>query len=70
LLAAIFIHSSFWRIVSVAVASTLALLVFGAVGAYLGGAHKVRAAIRVLIGGWLAFAITYGVGKLFGTGAA
>ncbi len=38
-------------------------------GAYLGGAHKARAAIRVLIGGWLAFAITYGVGKLFGTGA-
>lgn len=66
LIAAAFIHNNFWRIVSVALASTGALLVFGAIGAYLGGAKKVRAALRVLVGGWLAFLATYGVGKLFG----
>ena len=53
-----------------AIGSTLALMVFGAVGAWLGGAHRVKAALRVLVGGWLAFALTYGVGKLFGESAA
>lgn len=31
-----------------------------------GGAKRVRAALRVLIGGWLAMGITFGVGFLFG----
>ena len=66
LIAAAFIHNNFWRIFCVALASTGALLVFGAIGAYLGGAKKVKAALRVLVGGWLAFLATYGVGKLFG----
>ena len=65
LVAAAFIHSNLWRIIAVASSSTVALLVFGAVGAYLGGAKKVRAALRVLIGGWLAFGATYGVGLAF-----
>lgn len=30
-------------------------------GAWLGGARRIRASLRVLVGGWLAFAITYGV---------
>ena len=107
------------RLLSVLVASTAALIVFGAIGAWLGGAHKVcaaaavhacvpvsllqavcgmqcwawhvgaclcelpghltewllpclqlRASSRVLVGGWLAMAITFGVGRLFGQGAA
>ena len=48
------------------VASTVALLMFGAVGAWLGGAKRIRAALRVLIGGWLAMMITFGTGRLFG----
>ena len=142
------------RLMSVIVASTVALLVFGAIGAWLGGAHKVlatcclsalhwlqadrtpglslvqnrlsfyscarmsgpgrligsdtstaldwckighrmavvllacmqqtrsnsltdalcalqlRASSRVLVGGWVAMAVTYGVGRLFGEGGA
>ena len=84
------------RLGSVLAASTVALVVFGAIGAYLGGAHKVRvprprlaaaagpsrsaltggplpqlrASSRVLLGGWLAMAVTFGVGRLFGQGAA
>lgn len=69
LLSAIFITNKFWRTIAVAIGSTVALMVFGAVGAWLGGAHRVKAALRVLIGGWLAFALTYGVGKLFGESA-
>ncbi len=48
------------------IASTVALLMFGAVGAWLGGAKRIRAALRVLIGGWLAMGITFGTGRLFG----
>ena len=42
------------------IASTAALLIFGAVGAWLGGAKRIRAALRVLVGGWLAMGVTFG----------
>ena len=70
LLSAVFITDPKVRIILVSIASTIALLVFGAVGAWLGGAHRVKAAFRVLLGGWIAFALTYFVGKLFGESAA
>lgn len=69
LLSALFVTNPKIRSIAVSVASTLALMVFGAVGAWLGGAHRVKAAFRVLLGGWIAFALTYGVGKLFGESA-
>ncbi len=46
--------------------SIVGLAVFGSLGAYLGGGHKVHAALRVLIGGAAAMAITYGIGLLIG----
>ncbi|CAN4110613.1 unnamed protein product [Withania somnifera] len=49
--------------VVVAVVS-LALFVFGGVGAALGKSPAVRSCIRVLIGGWMAMAITFGLTKL------
>ncbi len=70
LLSAIFLTDPKLRIIIVSIASTIALLLFGAIGAWLGGAHRVKAAFRVLLGGWIAFALTYGVGKLFGESAA
>lgn len=70
LLSAIFLTDPKIRIIVVSIASTFALLIFGAVGAWLGGAHRVKAAFRVLLGGWIAFILTYGVGKLFGESAA
>lgn len=42
----------------------LAQLMNGSAAA--GGAKRVRAALRVLVGGWLAMLITFGVGFLFG----
>lgn len=54
--------------VPVTIAVTLAGLVFlGAVGARLGGAPQRRAAVRVLIGGALALAISLLIGRLTGS---
>jgi vacuolar iron transporter family protein len=48
-------------------AVTLASLAsLGALGGYLGGAPKVRASLRVTIGGALAMAVTAGIGHLLG----
>jgi VIT1/CCC1 family predicted Fe2+/Mn2+ transporter len=44
----------------------LALAVTGVVSAHAGGASKSRATLRVVAGGALAMAITFGIGKFFG----
>lgn len=48
------------------VAVLAALVVTGTLSAYAGGANKMIATIRVVAGGALAMAITFGIGKLFG----
>lgn len=55
--------SGAWEIT---VVSLIALAVSGAVGAVIGGGHRVWAAFRVLIGGGLAMAVTFGIGHLVG----
>ncbi|KAL2343727.1 hypothetical protein Fmac_005012 [Flemingia macrophylla] len=67
LLAAVFIRSHKIRMVVVAVAASLALLVFGVVGAVLGKTPVTRSCLRVLIGGWMAMSITFGLTKLIGS---
>lgn len=49
------------------VAVVAALTVVGYLSATVGGASRRRATVRVLVGGLLAMAATYGVGVLFGT---
>ena len=44
----------------------LALAGTGALGAYLGGSTLGRPALRVVLGGALALAVTYGLGSLLG----
>ncbi|GKV03940.1 hypothetical protein SLEP1_g16173 [Rubroshorea leprosula] len=51
--------------VVVAVVS-LALLMFGALGAVLGGAPVYKSSFRVVVGGWVAMGITCGLIKLIG----
>jgi VIT1/CCC1 family predicted Fe2+/Mn2+ transporter len=46
--------------------SLVALTVSGGIGAYLGGGKKRKAAMRVLIGGTAAMAITYIIGLMIG----
>ncbi len=48
------------------IAVIVALAVTGTLSAYAGGANKTRATLRVVVGGILAMAITFGVGKIIG----
>ncbi|OEL34505.1 Vacuolar iron transporter-like protein 3 [Dichanthelium oligosanthes] len=52
------------RVAAVCVSSSIGLAGFGAAGAHLGGANVVRSGVRVLLGGWLAMAVTFAVLKL------
>lgn len=67
LLAASFIKEYRARIGAVVAAVTVALVVFGWLGAALGRAPVVRSSTRVLVGGWFAMAITFGLTKLIGS---
>ena len=55
------------RITWIAGLSLLSLTALGALGAHLGGAPRVRAALRVCIGGSVAMAVTAAIGHLVGT---
>lgn len=57
-------------IISVLVATLLALSVLGATGAKLGGAPVMLASVRVLVWGSFAMAVTEGIGWLFGVAVA
>ncbi len=54
------------RIVATVVAVVISLVAVGYLSARAGGASKLRAVLRVVVGGILAMAITYYVGVLFG----
>ncbi|VFQ81807.1 unnamed protein product [Cuscuta campestris] len=67
LLAAAFIKKYTVRLGVVVGASSLALVGFGLLGAYLGRAPYVKSSLRVLVGGLAAMGITFGISKLVGT---
>lgn len=56
-----------WRVAVTVVAVLAALALTGTVSSHLGGGNTRRAVIRVLIGGALGLALTYAIGRLFGT---
>ncbi|CAK8578066.1 unnamed protein product [Lathyrus sativus] len=66
LLAASFIRNHKMRMGVVGAVVSMALLVFGGVGALVGKTPVMRSCVRVLIGGWMAMAITFGFTKLIG----
>ncbi|KAL3157938.1 hypothetical protein ABBQ32_012340 [Trebouxia sp. C0010 RCD-2024] len=68
LLSASFITKYTMRLMSLILATTAALTAFGSLGAWLGGASMVKGGARVILGGWIALAITYGIGRAFGAG--
>jgi VIT1/CCC1 family predicted Fe2+/Mn2+ transporter len=55
-----------WRSPVTFVAMVVALALTGSISARLGGAEPRRAVLRVVVGGALAMAITYGIGRLVG----
>ncbi|GMJ08802.1 hypothetical protein like AT3G43660 [Hibiscus trionum] len=65
LASAAFIEQHVIRIVMIAVVSSIGLTVFGCFGAYLGGSPVRVSAARVVFGGWIAMAITFGLLKPF-----
>ncbi|KAL7119458.1 hypothetical protein ACP275_02G064600 [Erythranthe tilingii] len=68
LLAAGFVTDRDVRLAVVVGATTLALAAFGGVGAVLGGTSRVGVSCgRVVVGGWMAMGITFGLTKLLGS---
>jgi VIT1/CCC1 family predicted Fe2+/Mn2+ transporter len=64
---AIMLPPAGWRVLVTYVAVLIALALTGALSARLGGSDVRRAVLRVVVGGALGLAFTYGVGHLFGT---
>ncbi|KAK3043845.1 hypothetical protein RJ639_000544 [Escallonia herrerae] len=67
LLAASFIRQYKVRVAVIVAAVSMALVLFGWLGAALGRAPAARSSLRVLVGGWLAMALTFGLTKLIGS---
>ncbi len=65
-LVAVLLPPEAWRVPVTFVAVLLALALTGAVGARIGGGSTARAATRVVIGGAVALAFTFAVGRLLG----
>ncbi|GAC1489869.1 MAG: VIT family protein [Pseudarthrobacter sp.] len=65
-LLAILLPPEAWRIPVTFSAVLLALAITGGVGAHLGGGPRGKAALRVVIGGAVALAVTFIVGQLLG----
>ncbi|KAE8686814.1 Vacuolar iron transporter-like protein 2.1 [Hibiscus syriacus] len=68
LLAAAFIRQHKVRIAVVVAVASVALVVFGVVGALLGGTPVGKSSARVVVGGWMAMGTTYGLTKLIASG--
>ncbi|KAJ7968130.1 Vacuolar iron transporter family protein [Quillaja saponaria] len=67
LLGAAFIKDYKVRLGVVVGVVSLALLVFGGLGAIFGKAPMVKSSLRVLVGGWLAMGVTFGLTKCVGS---
>ena len=69
-LVAILLPPTAWRVPVTVITVLLALVLTGGASAVLGGAPKQRAVLRNVVGGGLALAITYGIGRLVGVAIA
>ncbi|KAE9603254.1 hypothetical protein Lal_00008320 [Lupinus albus] len=67
LLSAAFISDYRSRLLVVVAMASLALMVIGILGAEFGKTPKLWSCIRVLVGGWMAMAVTFGLTKSIGS---
>nr|XP_043630899.1 vacuolar iron transporter homolog 4-like [Erigeron canadensis] len=67
LLAASFISNYHVRLAVVVVVVSMALVGFGVLSAVLGRAPMVKPTLRILIGGWVAMGVTFGLTKAVGS---
>lgn len=65
-LVAILLPPDHWRVPATFIAVLVALALTGWISAQLGGSSKTRSILRVVIGGAVALAATYGIGSLLG----
>jgi VIT1/CCC1 family predicted Fe2+/Mn2+ transporter len=63
---AILLPPASWRVPVTFVAVLIALAITGALGARIGGGSKTRAGVRVVIGGAVALAVTFLIGRILG----
>lgn len=63
---AILIAPTKYKVIATFISVLIALIITGTLSAYIGGANKWVATLRVVLGGILAMIITFGIGKLFG----
>jgi VIT1/CCC1 family predicted Fe2+/Mn2+ transporter len=63
---AILLPPDTWRVPVTFAVVLIALALTGSLGAYIGGGSKTRAGLRVVIGGALALAVTFAIGRLLG----
>ena len=64
-LISVLLPPSEWRVPATFVGVLVALTITGWLSAYLGGAPKARAILRVTLGGALGLAVTFAIGSLF-----
>ena len=62
----VLLSPSAWAVPVTAAAVLLALVATGLTSAHLGGAPRVRAALRNVVGGLLAMGVTYAIGRVVG----
>ena len=55
-----------WRIAATFVAVLVALAITGWLSAWIGGSPRLRAILRIMIGGGLALGVTWAIGALLG----
>jgi len=60
------IASSSAGVWAITISALVALAISGAIGAILGGGHRIAASLRVFVGGGAAMAVTYAIGHLLG----
>jgi VIT1/CCC1 family predicted Fe2+/Mn2+ transporter len=63
---ALIVAPTILRIPAIAVVSLVSLAALGALGGHLGGARRIRAALRVSVGGALAMGMTAAIGRILG----
>jgi len=63
---AVLVSSALMRVPATFISVIVALIITGTLSAHVGGANKLKATVRVVLGGMLAMVVTFGIGKLFG----
>ena len=63
---AVLVSPTFLQIPITFIAVIIALIITGTLSAHVGGANKMRATLRVVLGGIIAMVITFAIGKIFG----